>query len=99
MQSIFTPGSPPKVIPMTRRLALLISLAAPLASLGAQTAAAGGAAAASGCPSETAQPLQPQPLGIAYLQRNKVVQAKTPDDAAKVIRDAMKLLLDDKNKS
>jgi tetratricopeptide (TPR) repeat protein len=80
---------------MTRRLALLVSLAAPLASLGAQSAAAG-APAAPACPVET---LQPQPLGIAYLQRNKVVQAKTPDEAAKVIRDAMKSIFDDKNKS
>jgi tetratricopeptide (TPR) repeat protein len=64
--------------------------------LGAPLALAAQAAAPPACPVET---LQPQPLGIAYLQRNKVVQAKTPDDAAKVIRDAMKSLLDDKNKS
>ena len=69
-----------------RTLALL-SLTAPAGTLAAQ------GAQAPACPVET---LQPQPVGIAYLQRTKVVQAKTPDEAAKAIRDAMKGLFDPK---
>ena len=80
---------------MTRhiRALALLAIAAPLAQISAQGVAA---AAPVECKVET---LQPQPLGIAYLQRGKVVQAKTPDDAMKAIRDAMKSIQDDKNKS
>lgn len=71
-----------------RTLALAI-FAAPLASLAAQ------GAGAPACPVDL---LTPQQVGIAYLQRGKVVGAKTPDEASKGIKEAMKGLFDDKAK-
>jgi tetratricopeptide (TPR) repeat protein len=54
------------------------------------------AAATNACPVDL---MQPGPLGIASLQRQKVMAAKTAEDAGKGIKDAMKLVYDDKTKS
>ena len=82
------------------RALLLVAVATPAVPLagqrGGQPAAAAATAAAPACTIET---MQPGSLGIAFLQRQKLVSAKTPDDAAKAVRDAMKSLFDDKNKS
>jgi tetratricopeptide (TPR) repeat protein len=78
-----------------RALALVV-FAIPFASLRAQGGAAAAPAAPPACPVET---MQPNPLGIAFLQRGKIVSAKTPDEAMKGIREAMKQIWDDKNKS
>jgi tetratricopeptide (TPR) repeat protein len=84
---------------MTRRLRLLslLSLAAPAFALSAQQPAKPGAAAAAPppdpCPIEL---MQPTGLGIANLQRSKLANVKTVDDANKVMRDVSKLLFDPK---
>ena len=86
----------------SRRALAPVLLLAPCFSLWAQAKPAPAvavAAAVSACPTEITQPIQPQPLGIAFFQRAKIAQAKTPGEAGKVIRDAMKSLFDDKNKS
>jgi tetratricopeptide (TPR) repeat protein len=77
------------------RAFLLAALATP-ALLAAQR---GGAAAAPAAPACNIETMTPAPLGIAYLQRQKVVAAKTPEEAKKAIQDAMKQLFDDKNRS
>ena len=88
-------------MPSSLRALLLAALATPALSVAQQRppAAPAAAAAAPAQPTCTIETLQPSPLGIAYLQRQKVVAAKTPDDAMKAIREAMKALFDDKNKS
>jgi tetratricopeptide (TPR) repeat protein len=77
-------------------LAMGASLAAGTSPLPAQQPAAAAAPAANACPLDL---LQPGPLGIASLQRQKVMASKTAEEATKGIKDAMKLLYDDKTKS
>ncbi len=92
---------------MTRRLRALsvLALVAPVFALSAQQPAKPGAPAAGAaattpppdpCPIEL---MQPTGLGIANLQRPKLAGVKTVDDANKVMRDADKLLFDDKQKT
>ncbi len=76
-------------------VAALVPVFFPL-SLSAQQPAAGTPADKPACPVET---MQPQPVGIAFLSRQKVVQATKPEDAQKAIKDAVKSLFDDKAKS
>ena len=83
---------------MMRRLRLLslLTLAAPALALSAQQPAAKPAAAAPApdpCPIEL---MQPTGLGIANLQRSKLANVKSVDDANKVMRDVSKLLFDAK---
>lgn len=85
---------------MTRRLRALslFALAAPVFALSAQQPAAKPGAAATApapdpCPIEL---MQPTGLGIANLQRPKLANVKTADDANKVMRDVSKLLFDKK---
>jgi tetratricopeptide (TPR) repeat protein len=75
---------------------LLLSLGASLAAPVAAQQPAAAAAPANACPVDL---MQPGPLGIASLQRQKVMGAKTAEDAGKWIKDAMKLVYDDKTKS
>lgn len=82
----------------TARTLLVAALTTPallLAQRGGQPAAAG----AAGAPACNIETMSPSSLGVAYLQRQKVVGAKTPEEAKKAIADAMKALFDDKNKS
>ena len=79
-----------------RGFLLLVLGAAVAVPVAAQQPAAAGAPAANACPLDL---LQPAPLGIASLQRQKVMAAKSADDAGKGIKDAMKLLYDEKSKS
>ncbi|MBI3567551.1 MAG: hypothetical protein HY084_05030 [Gemmatimonadetes bacterium] len=79
---------------MTSRLRALRALALALASLtAAGSLAAQQPAAAAACPIEL---MQPQPVGIANLQRTKVLNAKTDDEAQKATREATRLLFDPK---
>jgi tetratricopeptide (TPR) repeat protein len=90
---------------MTRRFRaiFLFALAAPALALSAQqptkpaapAAAAAAAAPVDSCPIEL---MQPTGLGIANLQRPKLANVKSADDANKVMRDVSKLLFDDKQK-
>src|SRR5579862_872669 len=84
----------------TIRTLVVAALATPgllLAQRGGQPAA--GAAGAAGAPACNIETMSPSSLGLAYLQRQKVVAAKSPEEAKKAISDAMKALFDDKNKS
>lgn len=80
---------------MTFRLrALAVALASlTAASLPAQQPTAAAAPPAPTCPIEL---MQPQTVGIANLQRSKVINAKTDEDAQKAVREATKLLFDPK---
>lgn len=85
---------------MMRRLRLLslLTLAAPALALSAQQPTKPGAPAAAApepdpCPIEL---MQPTGLGIANLQRSKLANVKSVDDANKVMRDVSKLLFDPK---
>jgi tetratricopeptide (TPR) repeat protein len=86
---------------MTRRFRAisLFALAAPVLALSAQQpakpAAPAAAAPVDSCPIEL---MQPTGLGIANLQRPKLANVKSADDANKVMRDVSKLLFDDKQK-
>ncbi len=85
---------------MMRRIRALslIALAAPAFALSAQQPAAGAsvASAADSCPIDV---MQPTGLGIANLQRSKLANVKSVDDANKVMKDVSKLLFDDKQKT
>ena len=85
---------------MIRRLRALslIALAAPIGVAAAQEQkpAAAQQPAAPSCPIDL---MQPQQIGIANISRQKVLNAKSPDDAKKAVRDASKLLFDDKAKA
>lgn len=83
---------------MTFRLrALAVALSSlTAASLTAQQPAAAAAPAAPSCPIEL---MQPQTIGIANLQRSKVINAKTDEEAQKAVREATKLLFDAKSAS
>ena len=78
------------MIRLPRFAALVASVlaTAPLAAQG------GNAAAAAQAPACDVDQMQPQTLAIAALGRSKVVGAKTPDDAQKGIRDALKNVFD-----
>lgn len=71
--------------------ALVLATLSTIAPLAAQQPAAAQAAAAVSCPIEL---MQPQQLGIANLQRTKVLNAKTDAEAIKAIQEATKLLFD-----
>jgi len=88
---------------MTRRLRAfsLLALAAPVLALSAQQPtkpAAPGAPAAAAAPADPCpiDLMQPTGLGIANLQRSKLANVKSVDDANKVMRDVSKLLFDPK---
>ncbi|MFI5310437.1 MAG: tetratricopeptide repeat protein [Gemmatimonadales bacterium] len=84
----------------SRAVFIAALLASPVMSITAQRGGQPAAAAAAPPPNPcTVETMQPGPLGIAYFQRQKLVGAKTPDDAMKAIKDAMKAIFDDKNKS
>ena len=70
-----------RVLPLLAILALPLALSLPL---GAQTAP---------CPIDL---LQPPTLGIANLQRQGMMNAKSPDDARKALKTAIKQLFDAK---
>lgn len=75
----------------------LLTAAAPLAAQGAAAATAAAAAAAPACDVEQ---MIPQPLALASIGRGKVLNAKTPDEGIKAVRDAFKNVYDkgtDKN--
>ena len=74
--------------------ALLVAPVVPVVAQ--QPAAAAAAAPANACPVDL---MQPGPLGIASLQRQRVMNAKTAEDAGKGIKDALKQVFDDKTKS
>jgi len=92
---------------MKRRLRALsiFALAAPVFALSAQqpakpAAPAAGAAAAAPpvdpCPVDL---MQPTGLAVANLQRPKLANVKSVDDANKVMKDVSKMLFDDKQKA
>jgi tetratricopeptide (TPR) repeat protein len=91
---------------MTRRLRALslLALAAPVLALSAQQpakpAAPGATPAAAAAPVDLCpiELMQPTGLGIANLQRPKLANVKTVDDANKVMKDVSKMLFDDKQK-
>ena len=78
------------------RAVSLATIAMPLLPLAAQNPPAAAAQQPAACEIDI---MQPSPLSIAYLQRQKVIGATKPEDALKAIRDAMKALSDDRNKS
>ena len=77
---------------LRRALELALASLTAAGSLAAQQPATT-AATPSSCPIET---MQPQPIGIANLQRTKVINAKSDEEAQKALRDATKLLFDPK---
>lgn len=85
---------------MMRRLRALslFAVAAPVFALSAQTPAKPAAAAppVDPCPIDL---MQPTGLAVANLQRPKLANVKSVDDANKVMRDVSKMLFDDKQKA
>ena len=71
-----------------------VVVSVPVGAQQATAAAAAAAVAAAAAPACDVDQLQPPQLALAAMGRTKVVSAKTPEEGAKAIRDAMKNVFD-----